>query len=132
MTTFSHILTATALTLICHVAAAADVNLSSKGNAAKNGLSPANRRREEAIGDLRDLKPKVLLHFSRQGQPVPFGRIAGKVVAYMFGKGMQSAHADGLEIACDPSRKLESVELRATCSEAVIGLAGLTAVRARD
>ena len=33
-----------------------------------------------------------------------------------------------LAIDCDPSRVLESVELRATCSEAVIGLAGMTAL----
>jgi hypothetical protein len=35
-----------------------------------------------------------------------------------------------LEIACDSTRELESVEIRATCSEGVIGVAGLTAVTA--
>jgi len=37
-------------------------------------------------------------------------------------------NAAALAIDCDPSRFLESVELRATCSEAVIGLAGMTAL----
>jgi hypothetical protein len=39
-----------------------------------------------------------------------------------------SADANALAIDCDPSRVLVSVELRATCSEAVIGLAGMTAL----
>ena len=39
-------------------------------------------------------------------------------------------HADALEIACDAAGVLESVELRATCSEGVLGLAGLTALSA--
>jgi len=37
-------------------------------------------------------------------------------------------NAAALAIDCDPSRVLVSVELRATCSEAVIGLAGMTAL----
>jgi len=37
-------------------------------------------------------------------------------------------NANALAIKCDPSRVLESVELRATCSEAAIGLAGMTAL----
>jgi hypothetical protein len=37
-------------------------------------------------------------------------------------------NAAALAIDCDPSRFLKSVELRATCSEAVIGLAGMTAL----
>jgi hypothetical protein len=41
---------------------------------------------------------------------------------------MASPNANALAIDCDPSRVLESVELRATCSEAVIGLAGMTAL----
>ena len=37
-----------------------------------------------------------------------------------------SPHADALEIACDASCALESIELRATCSEGVLGLVGMT------
>jgi hypothetical protein len=39
------------------------------------------------------------------------------------------AQANALEVACDPSRSLNSVTLRATCSEGILGLAGLTALR---
>jgi hypothetical protein len=64
-------------------------------------------------------------HFSRKGTPVPLGVLgpAGFVHA-----GMMLPHADVLEIACDPSAALESIELRATCSEGVLGLVGLTAL----
>ena len=41
---------------------------------------------------------------------------------------MMSPHADVLEIACDPAVPLESIEVRATCSEGVLGLVGLTAL----
>jgi len=41
---------------------------------------------------------------------------------------MLSPHADALEIPCDPSTPLESIEMRATCSEGVLGLVGLTAL----
>lgn len=72
-------------------------------------------------------------HFSRQGVSVPFGEIAGNVVGHMFAEGVQGgAHADALEIICDPTRKLESVELRATSSETLIGLAALTALPAEE
>jgi hypothetical protein len=40
----------------------------------------------------------------------------------------EGAHADVLEIICDPGRTLEAVELRATCSEGIIGVAGLTVI----
>ena len=43
-----------------------------------------------------------------------------------------SAHADALEIPCDRVRQLESVELRATCSEGMLGLAGMTLWVAED
>jgi hypothetical protein len=44
--------------------------------------------------------------------------------------GPLDVHADALEIGCDPNKVLRKVELRATCSEGVIGLAGMTALRA--
>jgi hypothetical protein len=44
---------------------------------------------------------------------------------------MLSPHADSLQITCDPRHELRSIELRATCSEGVLGLAGLTVLRAR-
>ena len=66
--------------------------------------------------------------FSIEGVPVPFGQYGPGGFLYPKTTGFTSAHANALAIDCDPSRVLESVELRATCSEAVIGLAGLTAL----
>jgi hypothetical protein len=67
-------------------------------------------------------------HFSRQGVPVPYGRLG---TAGFIHPGMLSPHADSLQITCDPHHELRSVELRATCSEGVLGLAGLTVLRAK-
>jgi hypothetical protein len=64
-------------------------------------------------------------HFSRQGVPVPLGVLGP---ASFIHPGMMSPHADVLEIACDATAELESIELRATCSEGVLGLVGLTAL----
>jgi hypothetical protein len=70
-------------------------------------------------------------HFSREGLPVPLGQLGAFPADWTpIHRGLAGAHADALEIACDPARALESVELRATCSEAVIGLAGMTALTA--
>jgi len=67
-------------------------------------------------------------HFSRQGVPL----VMGKLGPSSFVDAARSfPHADSLQIACDPSRVLESVELRATCTEGVIGLAGMTALAGR-
>jgi hypothetical protein len=66
-------------------------------------------------------------HFSRRGVPVPFGRLGPGAFIHA---GLSRAHADALEISCDPARVLASVELRATCSEGVLGLVGLTALAA--
>jgi hypothetical protein len=70
--------------------------------------------------------------FSRAGVCVPFGRIGRIPHAWAFPPGMVQANANALEIACDPARKLESIEIRATCSEGIIGVAGLTAIAAKD
>lgn len=67
-------------------------------------------------------------HFSRQGVPVPYGQLG---TADFIHPGMLSPHADPLQITCDPRHELRSVELRATCSEGFLGLAGLTVLRAR-
>jgi hypothetical protein len=70
-------------------------------------------------------------HFSREGVPVPMGQVGPFSTPFSFVPAkLAFAHADALEIACDASRVLESVELRAVCSEAVVGLAGLTALTA--
>ena len=70
-------------------------------------------------------------HFSREGVPVPMGQVGPFSTPFSFVPASWAfAHADALEIACDPSRVLISVELRATCSEAVIGLAGMTGLAA--
>ena len=70
-------------------------------------------------------------HFSRQGLPVALGRVSPCPAGWTpVSQGMSSAHANAQEITCDPSRVLESVEFRATCSEGVLGLAGMTVVTA--
>ena len=67
-------------------------------------------------------------HFSLEGVPVPFGQHGPGGFLIPKTTGFTSANANALAIDCDPSRVLVSVELRATCSEAVIGLAGMTAL----
>ncbi len=70
-------------------------------------------------------------HFALQGVAVPMGRLGPWAAGWTpIHKETATAHADALEIPCDPSRVLQSVEVRATCSEGVIGLAGMTAVAA--
>lgn len=64
-------------------------------------------------------------HFSRKGTPVPMGRLGP---ARFIHSGMLFAHADALEVACDPAKTLQTLEFRATCSEGVLGLVGVTAV----
>jgi hypothetical protein len=66
--------------------------------------------------------------FARAGEAVTFGQITGHILPWAFPSGMVKANANALQIACDPARKLESVEIRATCSEGVIGVAGLTVI----
>jgi hypothetical protein len=68
-------------------------------------------------------------HFSLNGIPLPMGRLGPWPTGWTpIHKGMAGAHADVLELPCDPAEVLEAVELRATCSEGVLGLAGMTAV----
>ncbi len=64
-------------------------------------------------------------HFSRQGTPVPLGSLGPSGFVH---PGMLSPHADSLELDCDETAELKSIELRATCSEGVLGLVGLTAL----
>jgi hypothetical protein len=65
---------------------------------------------------------------ARQGVPVPYGRLG---TAGFIDPGMLLPHADSPQTTCDLRHELRSVELRATCSEGVLGLAGLTLLRAR-
>jgi hypothetical protein len=70
-------------------------------------------------------------HFSRQGLPVALGRVSQCPAGWTpVCQGMSSAHANAQEITCDPLRVLESIEFRATCSEGVLGLAGMTVLAA--
>jgi len=72
-------------------------------------------------------------HFSREGVPVALGQVGPFSTPFSFIPASWAfAHADALQIACDAIRELQSIELRATCSEAVIGLAGMTALAARE
>lgn len=68
-------------------------------------------------------------HFSLEGLPVRYGRLDWQGGTFVH-QGLSQAHADALGIACDPTRVLERVELRATCGEAVLGIAGMTAIEA--
>jgi hypothetical protein len=70
-------------------------------------------------------------HFSQRGLPVALGRLGPQPGGWtpIYGS-LSFAHADALEIPCDAASELESVELRATCSEGMLGLAGMTAVTA--
>ena len=70
-------------------------------------------------------------HFSQEGTPVPFGRLVWPPGWPFIHRGMSAPHADVLSFACDPQRLLEAVEIRATCSEGVLGVAGITALAAR-
>jgi hypothetical protein len=68
--------------------------------------------------------------FSREGVTVPFGTLAPFGPSWTpIAEALAVAQANALEVACDPSRSLNSVTLRATCSEGILGLAGLTALR---
>ena len=56
-------------------------------------------------------------HFSRQGEAIPLGHVAGTSgFAFVDGRD-RMAHADVLEIPGDGGRVLASVGIRATCSE---------------
>jgi hypothetical protein len=71
-------------------------------------------------------------HFSLRGTPVPLGRLGPWPSGWTpIHQGLAEAHADALAVECDPARVLKSVTLRATCSEGVLGLAGLTAETAK-
>jgi hypothetical protein len=88
---------------------------------------------QDGSTDLTQLIPPFNLdcycqHFSGKGVPVPLGAVR-RTQPFL---GPVYAHADALEIGCDPGKVLVRVELRATCSEAVIGLAGMTALRAAE
>jgi len=67
-------------------------------------------------------------HFARRGTPVPRGRISTPHGWGFVHPGMMNPHADALEIPCDPSKVLAAVEIRATCTEGVIGVVGMTAL----
>jgi hypothetical protein len=64
-------------------------------------------------------------HFSREGVEVKLGKLVyGKWSAVR--PQIPDANANSLMIPCDSSRILKAVEIRATCSETILGLAGLT------
>lgn len=65
-------------------------------------------------------------HFSREGVAVPLGELEWPKGWTPVSKETSLAHADSLPIACDPDRELRAVEIRATCSHAVIAVAGIT------
>ncbi|MBI3945124.1 MAG: hypothetical protein HY321_04340 [Armatimonadetes bacterium] len=93
-------------------------------------------RYAEGEADVESLIPPLNLdayfqHFSRAGIEVPLGVLgswpAGRAP---LPREMASAHADALALRCDPTRELTEVEIRATCSEGVLGVVGMTAVAA--
>lgn len=70
-------------------------------------------------------------HFSLEGTPVPLGRLSWASGWSFVHQGLSEAHADSLNIACDPNSTLNAIELRATCSEGVLGVLGMTVQEAR-
>ena len=64
--------------------------------------------------------------FSRKGVSVPLGTLTWPSGWIPCEKSQCEAQANALAVACDPSRTLESIEIRATVSEGVIGVAGMT------
>ncbi|MBI2298717.1 MAG: hypothetical protein HYU66_07170, partial [Armatimonadetes bacterium] len=69
-------------------------------------------------------------HFAREGAPVELGRLGHPggfwIPLPTFAAG---THADALEITCEPAKEIASVEVRGTCSEGVIGEAGMTGLQ---
>jgi hypothetical protein len=69
---------------------------------------------------------------SLEGEAVPYGQFVdfpykGYCPATIGEAGkLTQCHATSLEIPADPSRVLESVEIRATCSQGILGVVGLT------
>jgi hypothetical protein len=66
-------------------------------------------------------------HFSRQGVAVPYGELAPLGGGWSFVPGqIAQAHADAIELPCRPEAAIEAIEVRATCSEGILAVAGLT------
>ena len=69
--------------------------------------------------------------FALDGMDVPLGSVVEPMVFWMAAADRPTrARAQLLQIACDPAKILKSIEVRATCSEGVLGLTGLTLLRA--
>ena len=68
--------------------------------------------------------------FSQQGVMVPVRQRSSQAGFGFVHAGLSTFHANALPIECDPSRELVAVELRATCSEGILGLAGMTVIEA--
>ncbi len=68
--------------------------------------------------------------FSLEGISVPFGSIRPNTLGFA-NPALCVSHATALEVSCDPTQILESIEFRAVCSEGVLGIAGLTAELAK-
>ena len=64
--------------------------------------------------------------FSRQGVSVPLGELQWRHGWSPVNKHMSEAQANALTVLCDPTQTLKEIEIRATCSEGVIGVAALT------
>jgi hypothetical protein len=68
-------------------------------------------------------------HFSREGTKVPLGELVWPTRGFQpIDKRMTEAHADSLIIRCDSKKALRDIEIRATCSEAIIGVAGISVI----
>jgi hypothetical protein len=78
-------------------------------------------------------------HFSREGVAVPFGTFDNwppskgfSPVTIHYASKLAVCHADALEVAADPTRFLDRIEVRATCSEGILGLAAVTLLSAES
>jgi hypothetical protein len=68
--------------------------------------------------------------FSREGESIPLGGLEEPEGWSPCYKDMDSAQAQMLPIACDPSRTLKEIEIRATVSEGVLGITAITLIPA--
>jgi hypothetical protein len=71
-------------------------------------------------------------HFSRKGTSVPLGMLVWPGGWMPCQKDQCEAQANALAVECDPLRTLEEIEIRATVSEGVLGIAALTLLPSSD
>ena len=68
--------------------------------------------------------------FALEGMDVPLGTITKPISGFLMTVGNRTrARAQLLQVPCNPAKALKTIKIRATCSEGVIGVTGLTLLR---